>query len=284
MKSYITVLLVSILFSCQMVYADNANIMGEVIDGIGRTDTNFESYEPSYFGFVTSHSNSEYRGDVKFKLSMKYKLLQDYPVYFGYTQKSYWNISEESAPFRESNYAPEFFIKKALKYEYMPNIQVGLWRHESTGESGAESRGWNTSYIEPTFCYNFSTNQCSNDKSSPGKYIFIQPRISVFALFGSKVDRAPDNQDIFDYYGNFSTKITYVHDKDWQLFVDARVNNDFTKSGVEVKIDIGSHLLPFVSEDSTLKIFVQGWSGYGETLKNYNNHTRAVVIGVSVVR
>jgi len=92
--------------------AKTLEIMREVVDGNGRTDTSFESYEPSYFGIVAAHSNSDVVGDVKFKLSLKYKLNEDYPLYFGYSQKSFWNITEDSAPFRESNYAPELFIKK----------------------------------------------------------------------------------------------------------------------------------------------------------------------------
>ena len=284
MKIKLAITLVLFITICNTLYASNFDIKGEVVDRSGRIDTNFESYEPSYFGFVTGHKKSEYVGDVKFKLSLKYKIIEDFPLYFGYTQKSYWDIFKDSAPFRESNYAPEFFIKKNLKFEYMPNIQLGIWRHESTGESGQGSHGWNTTYLEPTFCFNFSTKQCLADKASTGNYVFFQPRIRTFAFFGSKRRRAPDNQDILDYYGYIAAKLTYIHGKAWQLFVDGRVGSDDSKGGVEVKLDIGSHVLPFIPSDSTLKLFIQGWYGYGETLKNYNQKTDAIVIGLSAVR
>ena len=246
--------------------------------GIGLEDTNFKSYRPSYFGYRTNHSNSGYEGEIKFQFSLKYQLTKDDVLkdhafvnavssnwYFGYTQKSFWSIQESSEPFRENNFSPEFF--KEINYNNWENdktlklLRVGLYQHESTGESGVGSHGWNVSYLEAVFRY--------------GNLVFA-PKVWVPEFFSRKEDAAPDNPDIFDYYGHGELKLFYEQSNNLIHSLMYRQGHNSDLYGFRWQTD-------FYIKDWNPKFFVQYWSGYGESLKDYNNKTHGVVIGLSAV-
>jgi outer membrane phospholipase A len=90
---------------------------------------------------------------VKFQFSIKYDLWPNtghHTVYLAYTQKSLWDLYDTSAPFRESNYAPElFYAHYHAEMHGRPTAGCGLFgeqlgfEHESNGEQGDASRAWN---------------------------------------------------------------------------------------------------------------------------------------------
>ncbi|NIP73939.1 MAG: phospholipase A, partial [Gammaproteobacteria bacterium] len=51
------------------------------------------------------------REEAHFQISLKSRLLECFPIYFAYTQRSHWQVYDEAAsrPFRETNFNPEFF-------------------------------------------------------------------------------------------------------------------------------------------------------------------------------
>ena len=83
--------------------------------------------------------------EAKFQFSFKYDLWPStgrHTVYLAYTQKSLWDVYEKSAPFRESNYAPEvFYAHYHSDVHGRPNPGCGLFseqlgvEHESNGEA-----------------------------------------------------------------------------------------------------------------------------------------------------
>jgi phospholipase A1 len=95
---------------------------------------------------------------VKFQFSIKYDLWPNvghHTVYLGYTQKSLWDLYGRSAPFRESNYAPEiFYAHYHSEMHGEPSPGCGLFgeqlgfEHESNGEQGDASRAWNRFFVE----------------------------------------------------------------------------------------------------------------------------------------
>jgi outer membrane phospholipase A len=101
---------------------------------------------------------------VKFQFSFKFDLwpsTSQHTVYLAYTQKSLWDLYDTSAPFRESNYAPEiFYAHYHSEVRGHPNPGCGLFseqvglEHESNGEAGDASRGWNRVFAEAqATCY-----------------------------------------------------------------------------------------------------------------------------------
>jgi phospholipase A1 len=110
-------------------------------------------HRPSYF--VTGLTRET---QVKFLFSIKYDLWPNtghHTVYLAYTQKSLWDLYDRSAPFRESNYAPEiFYAHYHSEMHGEPSPGCGLFgeqlgfEHESNGERGAASRAWNRVFGE----------------------------------------------------------------------------------------------------------------------------------------
>lgn len=111
--------------------------------------------------FVTGFTR---RTEAKFQFSFKYDLwpsTSKHTVYLAYTQKSLWDVYEKSAPFRESNYAPElFYAHYHSEVHGQPNPGCGLFseqlgvEHESNGEAGDASRSWNRVFADvQATCY-----------------------------------------------------------------------------------------------------------------------------------
>jgi outer membrane phospholipase A len=111
--------------------------------------------------FVTGFTRDT---QVKFQFSFKYDLWPStsrHTVYLAYTQKSLWDLYDRSAPFRESNYAPElFYAHYHSDVRGQPNRGCGLFseqvgvEHESNGEAGDASRSWNRLFVDvDATCY-----------------------------------------------------------------------------------------------------------------------------------
>ncbi len=98
---------------------------------------------------------------VKFQISMKFRVLEPnlyvlkynlFPAYVAYTQKSLWNVGQQSMPVEESNYNPEFFLDYPVNAVIigrfkLRNMVISPIEHESNGLAGVQSRGWNRQYV-----------------------------------------------------------------------------------------------------------------------------------------
>jgi phospholipase A1 len=109
----------------------------------------FPNREPDHTGEVDTVKDAE----VAFQLSMKVKLWQDIlgqdmDLWFGYTQRSFWQLynSEESSPFRETNYEPEVLLNYRTDLDLfgvrLRTLTFGL-NHQSNGRAEPLSRSWN---------------------------------------------------------------------------------------------------------------------------------------------
>jgi len=108
-------------------------------------------YKPSYFVF------GDEKNQVKHQISFKYNLIYPFNtgLYFGYTQTSLWKMYDQSAPFLDTNYNPEFFyqfvngdnIFNDINLKYI-SLQLGFFEHKSNGRPRPESKSLNRSYIQ----------------------------------------------------------------------------------------------------------------------------------------
>lgn len=216
--------------------------------------------------------NERFKGsesETIFQVSFKARILGG-PLYFGYTQRSFWQAyaSEESAPFRETNYNPELFAR----------FQPGNWlssqwgfdlgiEHESNGKRVPESRSWNKLYV--------ATFHEGEDDVIWLKAWYRLPEDKKEDPLSAKGD---DNPDIDDYYGD--AELRYRRCLDGQLcrhlFTSLlRGNLETGKGAIELNWSF-----PTGSEQTSW--YVQLFSGYGESLIDYNNAENRIAIGVTL--
>ncbi|MEI9938760.1 MAG: phospholipase A [Pseudomonadota bacterium] len=217
--------------------------------------------------------------EAKFQFSAKFDIWPNrgrHAVYFAFTQKSLWDIYRTSQPFVESNYAPELFYSYFhAPGRYDPDPGCGFFferggiLHESTGEQGAESRGWNRVYGESRFaCYD-----------PAHRYAAIT--LQVWAPpFGIK-----DNPDIASYAGYGELSLSVGSDRgrgwlgDWELASHARKG---TKNWAVGSLELDARWRPRYGDfwRFTPYLYTQFFTGYGETLLNYDRSSTAFRIGI----
>jgi phospholipase A1/A2 len=217
--------------------------------------------------------------EAKFQISLKMKLLEDIPVFgkkadiwAAYTQLSQWQFWNwnNSAPFRETNYQPEvlFNIRMGddlvqlggdpLKLQF---VQFGL-NHQSNGQSEPLSRSWNR--LVANFGFEW------------------EPFDVVLKTWYRLPESAAndDNPDIDAYLGYGELWAGY-HGKtcgiDYHFSLMFRNNlrfDDDNRSALQLGID--STLI------GPLNWYIQYFTGYGETLIDYNHYTNRIGVGVMI--
>ena len=215
--------------------------------------------------------------EVKIQFSFKKVLFDDF--YFGYSHKAFWQLydMENSRSFRENNYNPEFFFDFGNVWIF-DLLRLGIWEHESNGEkvhyseNGElinDSRTWNRSYL--FFQSEFTTYA-------------IKPGLKIWSIndqedsdYGSFYD---DNPDIAKYMGHAEL---YLEFGSAPAFISLMVRRGWGKGTETVLIEgrLPFHYL-FGGEDNGVDLMVQFFSGYGESLLDYNRKLRKAGIGFSV--
>ena len=209
--------------------------------------------------------------EAKFQLSLKTKVMQDLfgsqvDLWAAYTQQSFWQLydTDNSRPFRETNYQPEAWLTFPLKvgpdWLQWRMFNLGVV-HNSNGQSDPLSRSWNRVYA--------TIGLSSGDLS-----LFIKPwwRISENAS-------TDNNPDISDYAGRIELQAVYA----WRAHVfSARLQNNLkfgssTPSRTSVQADWA---FPLWGE---LHGYVQGFAGYADSMQNYNFRNAGIGVGVSLV-
>jgi phospholipase A1 len=208
--------------------------------------------------------------EAAFQISLKSKIWEtvggsNLDVWLGYTQKSHWQVytPQLSRPFRETNYEPEVFgiwgIDQPLFLGWRARF-LGLgFTHQSNGRSEPLSRSWNRVIAQAGF---------ENGDWS----VLARPwwRISERA----EVD---DNPGIENWIGRGELVVTRragAHHVSLQMRHSLR-GGDASRGSV--MLDWAFPL------SSYLKGHVQVFSGYGESLIDYNYRQTTVGLGFSLV-
>lgn len=254
------------------------NVTDDSIKKIIFANFDIQPYKTNYLLPITYDFKSKddrSQSETKFQLSFKKQLAQNFlgmgeKLYLGYTQTSWWQTSENSAPFRETNYQPEFFIQFPYSYKKtaLKAYSVGLL-HESNGRNGLNSRSWNRVYLEGIFQYNG---------------FFIIPR--AWYRIPEKEKKFPndtrgdDNPDIHNYLGYGDLKVVYPYREN--LFTltlrnNLRFNSD-NKGAVEFD---WTFAIPWVKD---LYGYLQYFNGYGESLIDYDKKVERIGLGFAITR
>lgn len=243
-------------------------------------------------GTYTSYTPSdEYRNiEAEMQLSLSYDVYADLvglneTYTFAYTQKSMWQIYTESGPFRETNYNPEFIISIPI-YHSSEFLSLKMLRltasHQSNGQGNITAADINVtidesdSIFEPTWIQNRSRswNYLSATLVMQHKSLFLGIR-SWYRLPEDPL--TDDNPDFIDYYGQGELFLIHPYGKALAKFT-IRHNFETAKGAMEASVSY-----PFARQDNVYW-FAKVFSGYGETMIDYNNYITKFSIGFSFSR
>ena len=253
---------------------------------------NFVGYQPNYVLplHMTSRINRapesptqttvlqpDYRrGEAKFQLSLRTKLAQDLPLIGGdvwgaFTQQVLWQIynGADSKPFRNTDYQPELIYVRAspqslraLPFGWQWSYtQFGL-AHQSNGQSDPLSRSWNRVYIGAGF--------------ERGDWAFI-------ARYNQRLNETVEtdnNPDLVSYRGRGEFQLSWAHG----LHTASLLYRTSLRSVKYGAVQAEWTYPIFKDQPNGLRWFVQGFSGYGETLTDYNFRQTSVGLGVTFLQ
>ena len=206
--------------------------------------------------------------ETKFQISFKTKAVENLfgdngDIWMGYTQSSRWQVynTDNSRPFRETNYEPEVLLV------FRNNYQLGGWKgrmaavginHQSNGRPDPLSRSWNRVM--------FNVGLDREDWA-----VVFRPWIRISD--GSD----DDNPGIEDYLGRGD--VTLVHTRGDQTFaLMARHSlRGGDRSHGALQFDWGFPI------SSHLHGHLQLFSGYGESMLDYDHRASYVGFGISVL-
>lgn len=237
---------------------------------------------PGAFNSPSDTSTPYRRAEARLQLSVRTKvasnlLTQGDPtrsdsLWFGYTQQSYWQVfsGDLSRPFRSTDHEPE------MMYVYPTDAQLPFgwrWRysgigisHQSNGQSQPLSRSWNRAYLMTG--------------------IELDQRWRLQARLWKRITENAandDNPDIVDYLGRGELQAFWNMDKDntFGLTVRSSLSSSRRGSGrLEWLQTLGTGL---GGGKSNLRLHTQLFSGYGDSLIDYNRKRTVFKVGLSLV-
>lgn len=217
------------------------------------------------------------RAEVHFQISLKVPLLKDFwggrgNLFFAYTNRSWWQAynRDASSPFRETNHEPEIFLSYGPDWSVRENIRLanlvfGL-NHQSNGKGGQESRSWNRIYLAMLW-------ELGEDVVFSVRPWYRIPEDKKKYPGDASGD---DNPDIHNYmgYGDIGLACKFGKDKNQTLAVLFRNNLRFSGSNKgAVQVDWTFPLC------NRMKLYVQYFNGYGESLLDYNASVNRIGVG-----
>jgi phospholipase A1 len=234
---------------------------------------NVKAHDTNYFLPVSYRFKGQYeetnghhanKVETEFQISIKYdfgaNMLGFNEIYsIGYTQLAFWQLYEESAYFRETNYNPELFVTIPTIFS---NEKIFLkavclsFAHESNGRGGAEERSWN--YLSASAYFQY-------------KLLF-----SELKLWKRLPDSTDYNPNLIEYMGHGHLRFILPYREHIAQLV---LKSNFKDHG-SVELNY-SHPTPH-SDD--LFFYIKAFSGYGESLINYDGYINKIGIGFSISR
>ena len=172
-----------------------------------------------------------------------------------YTQDSFWQVYAKSQYFRETNYEPEIFFRR------IENNNL-TWKfgaiHQSNGRGGQYERSWNRFYGEAIY--------------SGNKWLIdFKPWVLIFKKESSDLH----NPNIKRYLGNSSLLFSYKLGSNTVSFMTRNnVQSGFKRGAEKLTWSFPLH--------GHFRGFVEVFSGYGQSLIEYNHYTNAFALGIDL--
>lgn len=195
-------------------------------------------------------------------------------LWFGYTQQSYWQLftGDLSRPFRTTDHEPE------LIYIYPHQIDLpGGWKyrlsgmalsHQSNGQGLPLSRSWNRAYL---------MGAAEKELGAYGS-LTLQARLWKRVRESKGTD---DNPDITDYVGRAEVAGLWKINQSNSLGLTLRHSlKSAARGSARLEWMLAS---PGIADSASLRYHLQLFSGYGDSLIDYNRRRTVLSLGLSLV-
>lgn len=226
----------------------------------------FGLYKDNYFtvGTTVGEKPTRTNSDVKFQISIAQKLTKSVLpwntyLFLMFTQKTYWNVFEESLPMHDMNFNPGLGWTKTFfsKDRYIGKMTL-LLEHESNGRDSIQSRSWN--------------------RISLSGSVLIDPMLMVHGKVWIPIIDGENNRDILDYCGIFQTGIE-VASKDRKFIGDVTL---VKRRGWNLNFNTIVGFSWRIHRKANQYLFVQYYNGYGESLLDYNKFHSRLRVGIVI--
>ncbi len=224
----------------------------------------FGLYKDNYFtvGTTPFRKPTSTNSDVKFQISLSIRLTNavlpwNSFLFLFYTQKTFWNVFQNSMPMHDLNFNPGIGWSKPFfnKGRYAGKLTM-LVEHESNGRDGLDSRSWNrVSFYGSTI---------------------IDDWLMVHAKFWIPIIDGENNSDILKYCGIYQSGVVVTTPNKKFSFGLTMVK----RSGWNLNFNTILEASWKVHEKSNLNLFAQYYNGYGESLLDYNQFHSRLRVGI----
>ena len=201
-------------------------------------------------------------GELKFQISMRSNLFEvdrDKRIVGAYTNRSFWQIMQESKPFRTTDHEPELFFEWDLRDEEM-QVRAG-YIHLSNGEDGSDSRRLDRYFAEALRYW----GQTDSGSLRGGLRLWLR----------GPIDKQ-NNPDIRDYYGIGDLRCDYMWRGKHRRLISA-VIRPARRGAVELNFS----LAPF-HKAPEFRVLCQYYNGYGESIHAYDVNSNRISFGLEL--
>lgn len=232
------------------------------------SSVNYTPYSPTQGSY---QDRAGYRHeDVALQLSLRAKVARGVlqandGIWLAYKQSSAWQLWDavDSRPFRNTDYQPEILYVAPVpaRFADLPGgwqlrmVQAGFV-HQSNGQSDPLSRSWNRLQF-----------RIGADNGRWGGMLGAMFRLP---------DSSDDNPDLVDHIGTLEAKagmgLGYT-----RFTLTTRINPDRLSRG---SVQLGLSHPIYHDDPAGLRWYLQLFSGYGQTLLDYNVKQQSVGVGV----
>ena len=229
---------------------------------------NSQGYNPDEFREIIGEDDLDLEDtEAQFQISIKAPLGVDIfdsgvNLFAGYTVRSFWQLYDEenSRSFRETNHEPELWANFGLDWEFLGFKVIGGdfgFSHQSNGQSRNLSRSWDRLYASLYF-------------QRDNFVLAIKPWYRI-----PEDSDDDDNPDITDYLGHGELRMAYKYkDHVFSLLSRNNLESGFSRGALELGWSFPLWNFPY------LKGYVQYFTGYGESLIDYNDYVNRIGAGI----
>lgn len=221
-------------------------------------------YKDNYFtvGTDPTRKPTALNSDVKFQISFMFRLTEatlpwNSFLFVMYTQKTFWNVFQESLPMRDINFNPGIGWTKPFfaKDRYVGKMTI-LLEHESNGRDGEASRSWN------------KVSLCAST--------MVDEWLMVHAKYWIPIIDGGNNKDILKYSGIFQGGfVVNTPNKEWSWGLTW-----VKRKGWNLNFNTVWEMSWRVYDKMNLNLYLQYYNGYGENLLDYNQFHSRLRVGI----